>query len=89
MNPLVEVLAMSEPGPGCWAFETWRCQRGEQCCTIEPAPLGHWLGEDAYGNERPLTGYPFIAVFLDGTALMVCEDCAVELEGLAADWDMP
>jgi hypothetical protein len=77
---LVDVLEMPSANQERWPFEEWRCQMGQDCCCTDPAPLGHWLTEDYYGNEVGSVGYPFIAVFDDGTVLMVCEDCAVNLE---------
>ena len=77
---IVEILEMSDQHRDRWAFEEWRCQRGGECCSIEPAVLGHWLIVDYDNNDRGFTGTPFIAVFEDGAVLMVCEDCAVELE---------
>lgn len=88
MSNLIEVLEMTDRHRFRWPFETWKCGRGEDCCYREPSPLGVQLVE--YNDvEQGAYVTPYIAVFYDGTALMVCEDCAVELEGPAADLEGP
>lgn len=83
MSLLVEVFETNPRHSDQWGFEDWRCQRGDDCCS-EPAA---WLGNVL--RESPTTGmeygdlvYPFVVVMDDGTAMVVCEDCAVELNEL-------
>jgi hypothetical protein len=77
---LIEVFEPNVRHVEHWGFEDWRCQRGDNCCSEPAALLGNVLKENAYGNEYPTIEYPFVALMDDGTALVVCEDCAVALE---------
>ena len=62
----------------CDNHDDLRCSRGPDCCSINPAPIGEWIGENEDGIPRNDGAYVF--AFKSMPDKYFCEDCAIELE---------